>query len=76
MVISSRLGQDLLRCFANSRGAHRPLTLQRLIDCARRAEKKKKKKMLIDCGQKVLIFNGQGTEKIDFGAPGTENIDF
>ena len=32
--------------------------------------------LLIDCGQKVLIFNGQGTEKIDFGIPGTENIDF
>ena len=31
---------------------------------------------LIDCGQKVLIFSGQGTEKIDFGAPGTENINF
>ena len=32
--------------------------------------------LLIDCGQKVLTFSGQGTEKIDFGAPGTENIDF
>ena len=32
--------------------------------------------LLIDCGQKVLIFSGQGREKIDFGVPGTENIDF
>ena len=32
--------------------------------------------LLIDCGQKVLVFSGQGTEKIEFGAPGTENIDF
>ena len=32
--------------------------------------------LIINCGQKVLIFNGQGPEKIDFGVPGTENIDF
>ena len=32
--------------------------------------------LLFDCRQKVLILNGQGTEKIDFGAPGTEKIDF
>ena len=31
--------------------------------------------LLLDCGQKVLIFSGQGTEKIDFGALGTESID-
>ena len=32
--------------------------------------------LLIDCGQKVLIFSGLGTEKLMFGALGTENIDF
>ena len=32
--------------------------------------------LLIDCGQKVLTFSGQETEKIDFCALGTENIDF
>ncbi len=26
--------------------------------------------LLIDCGQKVLVFSGQGTEKIDFGVLG------
>ena len=32
--------------------------------------------LLIDCGQKVLIFSGLGTEILIFGVPGTENIDF
>ena len=30
--------------------------------------------LLIDCGQKVMIFSDQGTEKIDFGAPGGQKI--
>ena len=30
--------------------------------------------LLIDCGQKVLIFSCQGTEKIDFGVPRGQKI--
>ena len=30
--------------------------------------------LLLDWGQRVLIFGAPGTKKIDFGAPGAKNI--